>query len=110
MARTVSCLPIGRLHATDADRLPLLGDARTAAAPLQAFKPKACLGDAIEFEQHQQQQRVAERPEAETGGQVWLRSIDPSSIPQPIWNAAHLLGDDRGVVLLRYYTELQRDR
>lgn len=84
----------------------------------RSFRPHQVLGDAQQFQAVLEQQRqLAAQTAALTApaaipkpDRTSLSGTDPASVPKEIWAAAQLLGDTKGVRLLRVYEELADQR
>jgi hypothetical protein len=89
------------------------------------FRPHQVLGDAAQYQQALEQQQAArEAQHAEAGFAVkpkgsnevlqeGLASLEPEvvdSIPEDVWAAAQLLGDQKGMRLIHIYKELAEQR
>jgi hypothetical protein len=81
----------------------------TAQQHTQTFRPHMCLGDVAAYEARYREQQRLSGQRATSDSQVedaaWLQALDAGAVPEPIWEAAALLGDKRAA-LLRCFTEL----
>jgi hypothetical protein len=89
------------------------------------FRPHQVLGDAAQYQQALEQQQAAREAQNAEGGlattipgnhevfQEGLASLDPAvvdSIPEDVWAAAQLLGDQKGMGIVTLYKELADQR
>lgn len=84
----------------------------------KSFRPHQVLGDAQQYNAIlQRQKQLSEQSSAAVISNIALQqpveslsSTDPASVPKDVWAAAQLLGDSKGVRLLRIYEELANQR